>query len=195
MPAVADMDDTMFSDYLADLLASKDELKLQITESTEDTTELDAELVELETQIGPACEDPRAECPVEEVQSNSETSGLSENNMILIGAIAFAIIAALLIGLMIMRGGNSAEEEVKWGSELPADDLVANSMYGGTQDLFQQPVAAMPMPMPMPQPVVQQPVIVQAPVMGPPIPAAGIPVGWTMEQWQHYGQQYLEGKI
>jgi hypothetical protein len=97
---------------------------------------------------------------------------------------------------------------------LPADDLVANSMYGGTQQLFQQPVAAMPMPLPMPQPVVQQPVITPGEisdsvvsgdvhhhhyakpvVAGPPIPAAGIPVGWTMEQWQHYGQQYLEDNI
>ena len=188
MPAVADMDDTMFSDYLADLLASKDELKLQITESAEDTTELDAQLIEINIKLGPACEDPRAECPSEEIQGNSETSGQSDNMMMIIGVVALAIIAALLIGLMVMRGGNSAEVDVKWGSELPADDLVANSMYGGTQQLFQQPVAVMPMPMPLP-------VIAQAPVMGPPIPAAGIPVGWTMEQWQHYGQQYLEGKI
>jgi len=27
---------------------------------------------------------------------------------------------------------------------------------------------------------------------GPPIPEGGIPTGWTMEQWQHYGQQYLD---
>ncbi|MEC7255290.1 MAG: hypothetical protein VXV76_01620, partial [Candidatus Thermoplasmatota archaeon] len=26
----------------------------------------------------------------------------------------------------------------------------------------------------------------------PPIPETGLPVGWTMEQWQHYGQQYLD---
>jgi hypothetical protein len=192
IPAIADMDDTMFSDYLADLLASQDELKLQISESTEDTTELETQLTELETELGPACEDPRAECPVEEVQSNAETSGDSDNMMMIIAIIAFVIIAALLVGMMLMRGGNS-QEEVKWGDELPANDLVANSMYGGTQQMFQQPVA--PMPLPMPQPVVQQPVIPQAPVMGPPIPATGIPVGWTMEQWQHYGQQYLEGKL
>ena len=192
IPAIADMDDTMFSDYLADLLASQDELKLQISESTEDTTELETQLTELETELGPACEDPRAECPVEEVQSNAETSGDSDNMMMIIAIIAFVIIAALLVGMMLMRGGNS-QEEVKWGDELPANDLVANSMYGGTQQMFQQPVA--PMPLPMPQPVVQQPIIPQAPVMGPPIPATGIPVGWTMEQWQHYGQQYLEGKL
>ncbi len=191
MPAPTDMDDTMFSDYLADLIASQDELKLQISQSTEDTTELDAKMVELETKLGPACEDPRADCPVEEVLSNAETSDESGNMMMMIGIVAFVIIAALLVGLMLMRGGNTAEEEIKWGAELPADDLVANSMYGGTQQLFQQPVA----PMPMPQPVVQQPVIPQAPVMGPPIPASGIPAGWTMEQWQHYGQQHLDGKL
>jgi hypothetical protein len=186
MPAPADMDDTMFSDYLAELIASQDELKLQISQSTEDTTELDARLVELETKLGPACEDPRADCPVEEVQSNAETNSDSGNMMMMIGIVAFVIVVALLIGLMVMRGGNSAEAEIKWGAELPASDLVANSMFGGTQQLFQQPVAPMPMP---------QPVIPQAPVMGPPIPASGIPAGWTMEQWQHYGQQHLDGKL
>ena len=42
------------------------------------------------------------------------------------------------------------------------------------------------------QPVVEQPVPVQpesTPV--PPLPATGLPQGWTMEQWQHYGAQYL----
>ena len=27
---------------------------------------------------------------------------------------------------------------------------------------------------------------------GPPIPATGLPAGWSMEQWQHYGEQYLQ---
>ena len=27
---------------------------------------------------------------------------------------------------------------------------------------------------------------------GPPVPAAGLPEGWTMEQWSHYGQQWLD---
>ena len=30
---------------------------------------------------------------------------------------------------------------------------------------------------------------------GPPIPAEGIPAGWTEEQWQYYGQQYLDGTL
>ena len=27
---------------------------------------------------------------------------------------------------------------------------------------------------------------------GPPIPEEGLPAGWTIEQWQYYGQQYLD---
>ncbi|MDP6362001.1 MAG: hypothetical protein QF633_02055, partial [Candidatus Poseidoniaceae archaeon] len=27
---------------------------------------------------------------------------------------------------------------------------------------------------------------------GPMLPAEGLPQGWTMEQWSHYGQQYLD---
>ena len=26
----------------------------------------------------------------------------------------------------------------------------------------------------------------------PPVPEEGLPDGWSMEQWQHYGHQYVE---
>jgi hypothetical protein len=26
---------------------------------------------------------------------------------------------------------------------------------------------------------------------GPPLPPTGLPPGWSMEQWQHYGHQWL----
>lgn len=38
-------------------------------------------------------------------------------------------------------------------------------------------------PMPQPAPVVPQ--------AGPPLPPGGLPAGWTMEQWQHYGHEWL----
>ena len=37
-----------------------------------------------------------------------------------------------------------------------------------------------------------QPVAVQS---GPTIPISGLPDGWTMEQWQHYGEQYLAAQM
>ena len=40
---------------------------------------------------------------------------------------------------------------------------------------------------PAPAPVVAPPVVPAA----PPLPPGGLPVGWTMEQWQHYGHEWL----
>ena len=40
-----------------------------------------------------------------------------------------------------------------------------------------------------------EPIPITAPVItpsGPPVPEEGLPSGWTMEQWTHYGQQWLE---
>ena len=30
---------------------------------------------------------------------------------------------------------------------------------------------------------------------GPPIPPSGLPTGWTMDQWSHYGHQYIESLV
>ena len=40
-------------------------------------------------------------------------------------------------------------------------------------------------------PVLPVPVPVAVP-SGPPLPPDGLPDGWTMEQWNHYGEQYLQ---
>ena len=32
----------------------------------------------------------------------------------------------------------------------------------------------------------------QSPTGYPPVPQEGLPQGWTLEQWQYYGQQYLD---
>ena len=111
--------------------------------------------------------------------------------------IGVVVVFALLGGILMMRG-NKEQEHIgfKWAdSTLPAQDAIANSMYGGTQQIFQQPMAApqyaQPQPMyQQPQPVVPQPT--QVIHRGPPLPATGLPDGWTMDQWEYYGQQYLD---
>jgi hypothetical protein len=32
------------------------------------------------------------------------------------------------------------------------------------------------------------------PQRGPPLPESGLPEGWTMEQWEHYGHQWLDSQ-
>ena len=50
------------------------------------------------------------------------------------------------------------------------------------------PPAGLPPPGLPPTPVKEIPVL----PAGPPLPPGGLPDGWTMEQWGHYGEQYLQ---
>ncbi len=185
LPAPVNMDDELLVWYVADLLADIEEAELAIEEGTEDSTVLEARLLELETKLGVACDDPRADCPTEEVQSNGAEAEDGLNTNVIYIVIGVLIVAALL-GLMFMRGGGGSEvEDMKWNdASLPVHDAVANSMYGGAQDLFQQPVAPIAAVAPPPVPA--------AVPAAPPLPPGGLPAGWSMEQWTHYGQQYLD---
>jgi len=70
--------------------------------------------------------------------------------------------------------------------ELPSADEIANSMYGGSKDLFEQPPPPSRIPDPPPPDQLEN--------IGPPIPDSGLPEGWTMEQWQYYGQEWLDSQ-
>ena len=54
------------------------------------------------------------------------------------------------------------------------------------------PALPTPAPAPVPQPApVVAPIPSPAAQQGPPLPPGGLPSGWTMEQWQHYGHEWL----
>jgi hypothetical protein len=75
----------------------------------------------------------------------------------------------------------------------PAQDPYTAYNPAPTQAVAQDPYAAYnPV---QTQPVAVQPVAVQpATPQTPPLPATGLPQGWTMEQWQHYGAQYMSAQ-
>ena len=185
LPAPVDMEDELLVWYVADLISDIEEAELALAEGTDDSTVLEARLMELESKLDVACDDPRADCPEENVQSNGADAEEGMNMNIIFIVLGVVIVAALL-GLMFMRGGGGSEaEDAKWNEAmLPAHDAVANSMYGGAQDLFQQPVAPIAAGAPPP--------VSPAQMAGPPLPPGGLPAGWSMEQWVHYGQQYLD---
>ncbi|MCH1540729.1 MAG: hypothetical protein L7S56_04755 [Candidatus Poseidonia sp.] len=202
MPLPVDMDDDMLSNHVSNLQSQVEALQLQVealevelkaanqdesnTAVEVEITDLEAEIAALNLKLDVACDDPRADCPVEEVQSNNAESGAAiSTNMILI--VLGVLIVSALLGLMFMRGRDHTADEIKWNADtLPVHDAVANSMYGGAGDIFQQPLvqpapAVAPAVAPTPPPV----------PASPPLPPGGLPAGWTMEQWQYYGQQYL----
>ena len=103
---------------------------------------------------------------------------------------AALIISLLGVLLMIINGGEE-EDEPDWSEDGYEDNISAT--YGAVAAA--PTVGSMESPKPVPE-------IVSAPqfsppaevVSGPPVPAAGLPDGWTMEQWGHYGQQWLDNQ-
>ena len=68
---------------------------------------------------------------------------------------------------------------------LPVTDTVANSPYGGAEEIFQQQVTPAPVP-------ATPPPSSALPAGAPPLPPGGLPPGWTTEQWTHYGEEYRQ---
>ena len=70
-------------------------------------------------------------------------SEASSNLMMIIAIISIIVILGLLIGLFVTRGGSNqmVGGEVDWSQAVPSMDAQANSMYGGTDALFQQSYA------------------------------------------------------
>ena len=188
--------------YLSDLEADIADTEEQIaTDDSGDVTALEQILMTLKSDYKTACEDSRATCQSDSVQSNAGEDDSSAFNTDVILIVLGVIIVAALLGLMFMRSNRSQPEELKWNeATLPAHDLVANSMYGGAQQLFQQPAQYTAPVAQHPASVVHQTTSAVAPVhhapapqlTGPPLPPGGLPAGWTAEQWAYYGQQYLD---
>ncbi len=76
-----------------------------------------------------------------------------------------------------------------WG-DMYQDSLSAT--YGAVAAAPTVPMSAPPTPEPMAMPEPTAPAPASA---GPPLPPGGLPDGWTMDQWEHYGQQYLDGQL
>tara|TARA_B100000482_G_scaffold189831_1_gene171919 strand:- start:105 stop:2090 length:1986 start_codon:yes stop_codon:yes gene_type:complete len=146
--------------------------------------------------------------PVETGNNAGEYAGLVGNIIfILIGLVVLA--AVLVATFRIMRSASSPLEEVSTfddyeytqgnnfnpttlptAPELPSEDKVANSMYGGSEEIFKQP----PPPLPSTESSMEesQPEEEKLPPGVPEIPETGLPEGWTMEQWIHYGQAWID---
>ncbi len=173
--------------------------------------------------------------------ADDESNFASLAKTIVLWSIGILVVVFLLAALVIVLRSTEVEDEIstlsgyestldsEYGSlppaptlpdapTLPSDDLTANSMYGGSQDLFEQPVmetppaptAALPEGLPpaglppTPTPAAAPPEVPAADAPpeppapappaagGPPLPETGLPEGWTMEQWVHYGEEYLE---
>jgi len=122
---------------------------------------------------------------------NSDTGGSTDWVGIGIWVVGGALIISLLGALLMVVNGGEEEEEEDWSEDGYEDTLSAT--YGAVAAA--PTVAAMEKPKDVPDigltPQIAPPVEVAA---GPPVPAVGLPEGWTMDQWSHYGQQWLDNQ-
>jgi exonuclease VII small subunit len=158
---------------LENRIASLEAAIVNLEEGTDEYDEKQSELDSAKEDHQSACAVAGAECISDDMQSQAESTESGSLNFTYIG-IGMGVIILILLSILVLGGrkgnGDSLASLIDHTMVLPATDGVANSAYGGAQELF----AALP------------------PQAGPPLPAAGLPVGWTMEQWQHYGAQYLQ---
>ena len=180
-PGPETMSEDEVKELIAEIDAAIDALEIErigMEIESSEYEEVKAELEQLETERAEACEYTTCES----LKSGANIEDESGLNMTIIAIVIAVIIFALLGGLLFMRqdSNGTLEKQVDWANELPANDAVANSMYGGAQEIFQQPVAA-----PAPE-------VAQVPHNALPLPPGGLPEGWTMEQWAHYGHQFQQ---
>lgn len=123
---------------------------------------------------------------------DSNTAGIS-NQVMLLGLVLVSLL--LLMGVSMVRGKSGRVEDDWLGggpiydessptlapptyafaeAQAPSPDYGGNTMQGGLIS-----------PSPIQESVVSQ-------STDPPLPASGLPAGWTMEQWSHYGAKWLE---
>ena len=118
------------------------------------------------------------------------------------------IVAGVFMLMSILNVEEEDDEYANWGEDGYEDSLSAT--YGAVAAAPSVPTS-MPSPEPMASPSVVQnitynisdsavsgdfsataPVAAPAVAEAPPLPDGGLPAGWTMEQWNVYGQQWLE---
>lgn len=96
------------------------------------------------------------------------------------GGIA-VLLAFTLLMVLLLRSRNSDEIEITSDSEpheapVPAGPPASSGPPVSTQHSSFSDSATEP----------------PTELLSPPLPQEGLPTGWTMEQWTHYGQQYLD---
>lgn len=107
--------------------------------------------------------------------------------------------------LVVTRRMKQEDEDSTDELDQTEEVIEEQNQYKQIPDIVNQPIPEMnpiqplnvqqPLPMPIPSPqIVPQPVVnplTNNPGIAP-LPPTGLPEGWTMDQWEHYGWKYME---
>ncbi|MEC8979906.1 MAG: hypothetical protein VX433_07485 [Candidatus Thermoplasmatota archaeon] len=134
------------------------------------------------------------------MQSDAEETSSGSSIVGILGVIfgVLVVIALLVVFVRIIMGTQQIEDEVvsladyqsslenKYREIAPAPEIMSAPTMAPVEESFSAP--------PAPVETIQAPAPEVSAPSGPPLPEGGLPDGWTMEQWQHYGQQWLDNQ-
>lgn len=120
--------------------------------------------------------------------SEQKEDGMKMNVEMIATSIASVLFIAVVLALVLRK--KTTEEEFE---EEVFMEIQNQTVTSGPPVSTNGPPASQVNPEPTVQHI-QQPETEPQVQSGPEIPAEGLPNGWTMEQWQYYGQQYLDRK-
>ena len=124
--------------------------------------------------------------------ASSEDDGQLVRNIVLWSGFLIVVGVLGFITFKILTTIDKEDELDDWDDMMYQDSLTAT--YGAVAAAPTVPMSAPPSPEPAAVPDAAPPAA-PAPSAGPPLPPEGLPDGWTMDQWEHYGQQYLDGQL
>lgn len=114
------------------------------------------------------------------------------------------IVGGIFVTIRILRNVEDEDDEyANWGQEGYQDSLTSSYQSVISAPTVPSgppssgPPSSVPAAMPPQAPAVQKPVPEINPVpeasapTGPPLPESGLPAGWTMDQWNAYGEMWL----
>jgi hypothetical protein len=119
----------------------------------------------------------------------TEDDGFNLNAEVIASTIAGVLFIALLLTLLLRKRRGTEKEH-----------LLFNQEEREESEALDQPITNGPPTSSSGPPVTnfnqheKIPESTESNPSGPQLPAEGLPPGWTSEQWQYYGQQYLDTK-
>ena len=136
----------------------------------------------------------RVELMRESLNSESEGESSGEFSSILGNGISIVALIGILGGLLFVlwREFSKEDEEELYNYDSGITSHVgedgrsvpsASMLLGGVDSIDEKIAPELPQE--------HTSVITSEVAQSPPLPETGLPEGWTMEQWQHYGQQWL----
>jgi hypothetical protein len=103
------------------------------------------------------------------------------------------LVVVLLLVVLVSRRRRRAETPTNVWDEV--SDALTSDLFTDREDRLRQKRPEGPPPAYLFQQSLQNaPASATQPQSGPPLPPSGLPEGWTMEQWEHYGQQWLDSQ-